>query len=137
VAAGRREVDDRRQHRAGLGRRDEEERSMRFVILLYGDEAAEAALPPEELREIVAQHRALARRLAADAILVAGEGLVPTTAATTVRDGVVSDGPFAEAREQLGGLYVVDCADLDQVLAIAEQVPRSPGLVVEIRPAMS
>jgi hypothetical protein len=110
---------------------------MRFVILLYGDEAAELAMPAEALAEIVAQHRALSRRLAAEGRLVAGEGLGPGQTATTVRDGVVSDGPFAEAREQLGGLYIVDCADLDEALAVAKQVPHSPGLAVEVRPAMA
>jgi hypothetical protein len=110
---------------------------MRFVILLYGDEAAELAMPAEALTEIVARHGALARRLAAEGRLVAGEGLRPTHTATTVREGVVSDGPFAEAREQLGGLYIVDCADLDDALAIAKQVPRSPGLAVEVRPVLA
>ena len=110
---------------------------MRFVILLYGDEAAEAARPAEELHEIVAQHLALRRRLAAEGKLVAGEGLQPADTATTVRNGMVTDGPYAEVREQLGGLYIVDCADLDEALAIAKQVPASPGLVVEIRPAAS
>jgi hypothetical protein len=110
---------------------------MRFVILLYGDEAAEMALPEAELHEIVVQHGALARRLAAEGKLVAGEGLKPTQTATTVRDGVVSDGPFADAREQLGGLYIVECADLDEALAIAKLVPPSPGLAVEVRPAMA
>jgi hypothetical protein len=109
---------------------------VRFVILLYGDEAAEAALAEQELRGIVARHRALGQRLAAEGRLAAGEGLQPGPTATTVRDGLISDGPFAEGREQLGGLYIVDCADLDEALAIAKQVPASPGLVVEIRPTI-
>jgi len=106
------------------------------VILLYGDEAAESALPEEELHEIVAQHGVLARRLATEGRLVAGEGLKAARTATTVRDGVVSDGPFSETREQLGGLYIVECADLDEALTIAKQVPHSPGLAVEVRPTM-
>jgi hypothetical protein len=110
---------------------------MRFVILLYGDEAAEAALPRERLQEIVRQHQALGRRLSEEGKLVAGEGLLPSDTVTTVRDGVLSDGPYAETREQLGGLYIVDCADLDEALAIAKQVPASPGLVVSVHPTMS
>jgi hypothetical protein len=110
---------------------------MRFVILLYGDEAAEAALPKEQLQEIVRQHRALGQRLTAEGKLVSGEGLLPSETATTLRDGVLSDGPYAESREQLGGLYIVECADLDEALSIAKQVPTSPGLIVEVRPAMS
>lgn len=110
---------------------------MRFVILLYGDEVAEAALPKEQLQEIVRQHGALGTKLAADGKMINGEGLLPSETATTLRDGVVSDGPYAESREQLGGLYIVDCVDLDEALDIARQVPPSPGLVVEVRPAMS
>jgi hypothetical protein len=109
---------------------------VRFVILLYGDEVAESALPREQLQEIVRQHQALGSRLSAEGKLVNGEGLLPSETATTVRDGVVSDGPYAESREQLGGIYIVDCADLDEALSIAKQVPPSPGLVVEVRPAM-
>jgi hypothetical protein len=109
---------------------------MRFVILLYGDEVAETALPQEQLQEIVRQHQMLGAKLAAEGKMVNGEGLLPSETATTVRDGVVSDGPFAESREQLGGIYIVDCVDLDEALAVAKQVPQSPGLVVEVRPAM-
>jgi hypothetical protein len=114
--------------------RAKEVAAVRFVILLYGDEAAEAARPAEERHEIVAQHLALGRRLAAEGTLVVGAGLQPADTATTVRDSMITDGPYAEGREQLGGLYIVDCADLDEALAIAKQVPASPGLVMEIRP---
>jgi hypothetical protein len=109
---------------------------MRFVILLYGDEAAESALPKEQLQEIVRQHQALGQRLTAEGRMVSGEGLLPSETATTIRAGVLTDGPYAETREQIGGFYVVDCADLDEALAIAKQVPTSPGLVIEVRPTM-
>jgi len=68
---------------------------------------------------------------------VAGEALRPITTATTIRekDGqtIVTDGPFAETKEQVGSVYVVDCASADEALALARRMPSSPGLTVEIR----
>jgi len=87
--------------------------------------------------ELVDDWDGLGQRLTAEGKMVSGEGLLPSETATTLRDGVLSDGPYAESREQLGGLYIVDCADLDEALSIAKQVPTSPGLIIEVRPAMS
>jgi hypothetical protein len=69
-----------------------------------------------------------------------GEGLQPTATATTVQieasgDHIVSDGPFAETKEQLGGFYLLDCSDLDEALAWARKIPM-PGGKVEVRPVM-
>jgi hypothetical protein len=49
----------------------------------------------------------------------------------------VTDGPFAETKEQLGGFYVIECSGIDEALSWAEQVPKSPGLVLEVRPVVS
>jgi hypothetical protein len=54
-----------------------------------------------------------------------------------VRDGVVTDGPFAETKEQVGGFYVVDVAGEDEALDVARQIPASPGLVVQVSPIAS
>jgi hypothetical protein len=105
---------------------------LRYLILLYGDPAGEAALAPDERRAIVEQHIAFGMRLRERAVLVQGDALEPT--AHTLRDGLVTDGPFAETKEQLGGFYLVECRDVDEALDWARQVPQSPGLVVEIRP---
>jgi hypothetical protein len=69
-----------------------------------------------------------------------GEGLQPSSTATTVHiqptgDPIVSDGPFAETKEQLGGYYLLDCRDLDDALAWAKRAPM-PGGTVEVRPVM-
>jgi len=69
-----------------------------------------------------------------------GEGLQPSDTATTVKiqeggDPIVSDGPFAETKEQLGGYYLLDCKDLDDALAWAKKIPM-PGGTVEVRPVM-
>jgi hypothetical protein len=109
---------------------------VRFLFLLYGDEGAEAALPSDELRRIVAEHIAFSARLRDAGRHHSGEQLLASTTATTVdpATGVVTDGPYAETKEQLGGLYVLECGDLDDALAVAKDIPRSPGLKVEIRP---
>jgi hypothetical protein len=105
---------------------------MRYLILLYGDTGGEAALDPDERRAIVEEHMAFSGRLRERGALVDGDALEP--AARTLRKGLVTDGPFAETKEQLGGFYLLECADLDEALEWARQVPDSPGLVAEVRP---
>jgi hypothetical protein len=108
---------------------------MRYLFLLYGDPAGEAALTPDERRAVVTGHLALGRELAA-----AGTLEVAAALGDGVRvlrgDGTVTDGPYAETKEQLGSVYLADCADADAALALARRMPASPGLTVEIREIM-
>jgi hypothetical protein len=114
---------------------------MRYLMLLYGNEEAERSLPAEERRAIVEQHIALSRRLREAGALVAGEALGASDEARVMRRegdrSVVTDGPFAETKEQLGGFYLLECADVEEALRWAEQVPHSPGLVAEVRPVVA
>ena len=112
---------------------------MRYLLLLYDDVAAVAALSADERRRIVDQHIAFGRELDARRARVTSEALGDAEDVRTIRfsDGnapIVTDGPFIEAKESLGSFYVLDCADLDQALELAKRVPRSPGLVAELRP---
>jgi hypothetical protein len=103
---------------------------VRFLFLLYGDPAGEAALTGEQRRAVVDGHLALARGLggALRAAGALGDGV------RVLRPGgLVTDGPYAETREQLGSVYLVDCADAGAALALARRMPASPGLTVEIR----
>ncbi len=112
---------------------------MRYVFLLHGAEAAEAALPREERMAIVQQHLAFADRLRERGRYVAGEALHGGDARLVVRPGeppVVTDGPFAATKEVVGGFYLVDCADRDEAIELAKQVPPSPGLAVEVVPVV-
>jgi hypothetical protein len=104
---------------------------MRYLILLYGDPDGEAALGPDGRRAIVEEHMAFGGRLREGGALVDGDAVEP--GAKVLRGGLVTDGPFAETKEQLGGFYLLECADLDEALDWARQVPQSPGLVVEVR----
>jgi len=114
---------------------------MRYLILLYGDEAAERALSPDERRTIMEEHMALSRRLLEAGAIVENAPLQAPSSTKVLRRRagrpIVTDGPFAETKEQLGGFYLLECKDVDEALAWAEQVPESPGLVVEVRPVAS
>jgi hypothetical protein len=111
---------------------------MRFLFLIHGDDEAEAAMTPDERRAIVDDHVRFSRELAERGVNRGGEALTASSEAKIVRPGpngaMVSDGPFAETKEQLGGFYLLDLADLDEAVELAKRVPASPGLVVEVRP---
>jgi hypothetical protein len=113
---------------------------MRYLVLLYGDEEAERSMTVDERRAMVDQHIALGRRLREAGALVASEAVGGSSDAKVLRrDGersFVTDGPFAETKEQLGGFYLLECADIDDALGWAKQVPQSPGLVAEVRPVV-
>lgn len=112
---------------------------MKYALLIYEDEnqyGPDKAGP--RLQEMVAKHMAFTQELGARRI--GGAGLKATPTATTVhtRSGkkTVHDGPFAEAREQLGGLYLVDVASLDDAIAVAKRIPLAQDGAIEIRPVL-
>jgi hypothetical protein len=106
---------------------------MRYLILLHGDEAAEAELPAAERRQIVDGHIEFARRAREKGYQLSGDAVEPSSKAITIRKGQVTDGPFAESKEQVGGYYIIECNDQDEIIALAREIPDSPGLVVDIR----
>jgi hypothetical protein len=108
---------------------------MRYLFLLWGDESAELALTRGERQAIVAAHGAFLHGLLAEGRTATGEPLGPSGEGIVVRGRRASatDGPFLETKEQLGGFYVIDCADRDDAVAVAGRIPRSPGLTVEVR----
>jgi hypothetical protein len=103
-----------------------------YLVLIYEDEAAWAAGGPAA--EAVSRAHVEFGQAHGGAVL-GGNALQRTDTATTIRDGVVTDGPFAETKEALGGYYLVEADDLDQALAIAKEVPCLAG-GVEVRPIM-
>jgi hypothetical protein len=111
---------------------------MKYMFLLYGDESRWINATPEELQQVMQAYEAFGREITEAGVLVAGEPLEVTSAATTVRvrDGepVLSDGPFAETREQLGGFYVLECRDLDEAVRWAAKIPAAQEGAIEIRP---
>ena len=87
---------------------------------------------------MMAGYQAFGEEMAHRGVLRGGERLRPTTDATTVRvvdgDVVVSDGPFAETKEQMGGFYLVECEDLDQAIEVASKIPAARHGSIEVRP---
>ncbi len=110
---------------------------MRYMLLVYLDEQALSETEREHCYEESAQ---LAQELKASGHYLAAAPLHPTATATSVRvrDGkrLVTDGPFAETREQLGGYFLVDAKDLDDALRIAARIPGARAGTVEVRPVM-
>jgi hypothetical protein len=112
---------------------------MEFMLLLVGDEKGERDLTEAELKRIVEEHGALTERMREAGAHVYGAALDASTTATTVDvagSGAITDGPFAETAEQIGGIYFIRADDLDQALEWAKQMPVSPGLRVEVRPVL-
>jgi len=110
---------------------------MRYMLLIYGDELALSEAEREQCYRDSAQ---LAHELNAAGQFLATAPLHPTAMATSVqvRQGkrLVTDGPFAETREQLGGYFLIDAKDLDEALAIAERIPMARRGTVEVRPVI-
>jgi hypothetical protein len=110
---------------------------MRFLFLIHGDREAEAALSPDERRAIVGEHIAYASMLRERGVHVHGEALDDPSTAAVVWPGekpIVTDGPFAETKESVGGFYVVEVASREEAVDLAGRVPQSPGVAVEVLP---
>ncbi len=110
---------------------------MKYMLLIYMDEKA---MDDTERQHCYVESAGLTRQLHANGQYVAASPLHPVSTATSVRvrEGkrVVTDGPFAETREQLGGFYIIDVKDLDEAIAVAARVPPACKGTVEIRPVM-
>lgn len=113
---------------------------MRYVLMIYENEAARAGLSQEALGAEYMAYNAFSEEVNKKGVFVSGEALMPTNAATTVRvrDGktLTTDGPFAETKEQLGGYYLLNCKDLDEAIAFAAKIPAVANGSIEIRPVM-
>ena len=111
---------------------------MRYMCLIYGDEAARPAEGSPESGQIMGEYYAYGDQISKAGVFKSGEALLPVATATTVRvrDGktMTTDGPFAETKEQLGGYYLLDCKDLDEAIAWAAKIPDARNGSVEVRP---
>lgn len=112
---------------------------MRYMMLIYTQETESAT--PEEMHQVSAAHWAVMEETSRRGIFRGADPLEPTATSTTVRvhNGkiLVTDGPFAETKEQLAGYYLLDCKDLDEALEWAARIPTACGGgtgCVEVRP---
>src|SRR5262245_42621158 len=113
---------------------------MRYLLTIYDDETGWNNATPEQTAQIMAAYGAFGEEAQKAGVLLGGEGLQPTSTATTVRvrdgEALTTDGPFAETREQLGGYYLLDCKDLDDAISWAAKIPGAQSGSVEVRPVM-
>jgi hypothetical protein len=118
----------------------QKELRMKYALTIYNEESGWGDLSEEEQGAVTQAYGEVTEEMGQKGVLVAGEGLHPTATATTVRvrDGErsVTDGPFAETKEQLGGFYVLDVKDLDEAIEWAAKIPGALRGSIEIRPVM-
>jgi hypothetical protein len=110
---------------------------MKYMLLIYHDEQA---LSETERQECYAESTQLAQEIHSSGQFLAANPLLPTSMATSVRvrngKRLVTDGPFAETREQLGGYFLIEANNLDEAIAIAGRIPMARKGTVEVRPVI-
>ena len=113
---------------------------MKYMLLIYHDEPDWNAQTEAEHQQIYGEYRQLIQQLQSNGQYLAGDQLQPATTASSVRvrDGkqLVTDGPFAETREQIGGFFIVEAKDLDEANSIAGRIPSARNGVIEVRPVV-
>ena len=111
---------------------------MQYLLLIYGNEAAMASASEDDRGQMIAAYGAYTEAMMKAGVMVGANRLRPSSAATTVRSPngktQVLDGPYAETKEQLGGYYLIEAADLDAALSWAERCPGAAVGSIEIRP---
>jgi hypothetical protein len=114
---------------------------VQYMLLIYNDENAYAALSDADREAIHGDYFTYTGEIRESGNFVDGAPLHPTSTATAVRvrDGetLVTDGPFAETKEQLGGFYVVEAADADEAIALAARIPGAKYGTIEVRPVVA
>ena len=111
---------------------------MQYMLLIHGPERDPAHTPAAEMQAMMGAYAAYTQAMKEAGVLVSGDALKSAASGTTVRvrDGktMMTDGPFAETREQLGGYYLIETGDLDDAVAIAARIPGARDGSIEVRP---
>jgi hypothetical protein len=111
---------------------------MKYLLTIYDNESMWSDVQPGDVTSMLDGYRKFGEEVHGNGAFVAGEALEPVSTATTVRvergERLVTDGPFAETKEQLGGFYLLDCEDLDEAIAYAAKIPGAQSGCVEVRP---
>ena len=113
---------------------------MQYMLLIYGEPGNWESFSEEERKAMYQEYFALSRRLRDEGKLVSSHELQPSSTATTVQvrggDTEVTDGPFAETKEVLGGYYLIEAKSLDEAIEWASQIPAARDGKVEVRPVV-
>jgi hypothetical protein len=114
---------------------------MQYMLLIYDDPQVWGTLSETDRARLMAEYASFSQQIRSARQYVTGAQLRPVSAATSVRvrDGqrLLTDGPFAETREQLGGYYLVEAKDLDEALGIAARIPSARLGTIEVRPLVA
>ena len=114
---------------------------MKYLLLMYADEAIGENWSDQEREDAAQVWAAFRKEMGKSGVLVSSNGVAPDTSATTIRvrneKTLITDGPFAETHEQLGGYFLIDCVDLDEAIRWAERIPTAQYGSIEIRPLWS
>jgi hypothetical protein len=116
---------------------------MKYMLMIHDDQTKYESASPEQMNELFGAYMAYSHQLRTDGIMLEGHALQPPMTATTVRienaKRLTTDGPYAEAKEQLGGYFIVDVADVEAATAIAERICSFHTwntVAIEVRPVM-
>src|SRR5689334_1853234 len=113
---------------------------MKFLALIYNDESLYVDASPADIGALFEAHGKFGQDASEAGVFLGGEGLQPIATATTVRvrddERMLTDGPYAETKEQLGGYYLLECKDLDDALNWAARIPEAKTGAIEVRPVM-
>ena len=111
---------------------------MKVMALIYGDQSSWESFSDEQREEVYKRYRAFAEEAREAGVMVGGDELASTKDATTVRvrgdETLVTDGPYAEVKEALGGYFVFECKSMDQAVDFAARIPGAEHGAVEVRP---
>jgi hypothetical protein len=124
----------------GAAARGEEDAMSLYLLLIYDDERPWDSAPPEDGAKVMRAYYDFTEEADSAGVVRHSAALQPSATATTVRvrngDRLLTDGPFAETKEQLGGYYLVDCATLDEAIEWASRIPGASTGAIEVRPVM-
>jgi len=111
---------------------------MQYMAMIYGDQSVWESFSPAERQDVYAQYGTFSEEAQKAGVIVGGEELDSTSTATTVRvrgdETLVTDGPFAELKEALGGYFVLECGSIDDACVWASEIPGASHGAVEVRP---
>jgi hypothetical protein len=115
---------------------------MKYLLALISEEGGMEDASPEEMKAVMDRWDAYSKEVVNNGVFLAGEGLQPSATASTVtiakgNEPTVTDGPFAESKEQLGGFYLLECNSLDEAIEWASKIPGAATGSVEVRPVMN
>ena len=114
---------------------------MKYLLTIYGDQSTWSEATPEDVDAVLKAYGEFGEEVHQSGAFIAGEGLQSVDTATTVRvpngERLVTDGPFAETKEQLAGFYLLECKDLDEAIEWAAKIPGAQTGSVEVRPVMT